>query len=51
MDKNDACCVVVGVEDEGVKRGVDGNNIVKDVAIAVADDLVGTDCSDAEKRE
>ena len=47
LDKDDSCCIIIGMEDEGEKRRVDGNNVIKDVV--VSDDLVDGDCSDAEK--
>ena len=47
MDKDNACFVVICMEDEDEKYFVDGNNIIKDVVIA--DDSVDADFYDAEK--
>ena len=31
LEKDDACCAIIDMEDEGKKRCVDGNNVTKDV--------------------
>ena len=40
-------CIVIGMDDEGEKRCVDGNVVIKDVVIA--NDSVDVDFSDVEK--